>query len=78
VQIAHWAGLHAPRGTPPEILDKVAAAVDAAMKTPEIAQRLKAMGIEPIGGTRASFDDFVDKERTRLSAIVKASGMKED
>ena len=28
IHIAHWAGVHAPAGTPPEILDKVAAAVD--------------------------------------------------
>lgn len=78
LQIAHWAGVHAPRGTPPEILDKMAAAIDAAMKTPAIADRLRAMGIEPVGGTRAAFNEFVDKERARLGAVVKASGMKED
>ena len=59
-------------------MDKVAAAVDAAMKTPEIANRLKASGIEPIGGTRASFNQFVAEEKARLAAVVKVSGMKED
>jgi tripartite-type tricarboxylate transporter receptor subunit TctC len=78
IQIAHWAGLHAPRGTPPEILDKMAAAVDAAMKSPAVAERLRAMGIEPVGGTRAAFLEFTEKERARLGAIVRASGMKED
>lgn len=78
VQIAHWAGVHAPVGVPPEIMDKMAAAVDAAMKNPEIANRLKSMGIEPIGGTRASFNEFVNAERTKLGAIIRASGMKED
>ena len=78
VKIAHWAGVHAPAGVAPEIMDKVAAAVDAAMKTPEIANRLKASGIEPIGGTRASFNQFVAEEKARLAAVVKVSGMKED
>jgi len=78
VKIAHWAGVHAPAGVAAEIMDKVAAAVDAAMKTPEIANRLKASGIEPIGGTRASFNQFVAEERARLAAVVKVSGMKED
>jgi tripartite-type tricarboxylate transporter receptor subunit TctC len=78
VKIAHWAGVHAPAGVAPEVMDKVAAAVDAAMKTPEIANRLKASGIEPIGGTRASFNQFVAEERARLAAVVKVSGMKED
>ena len=31
LQIAHWAGVHAPAGVAPEILDRMAAAVDAAM-----------------------------------------------
>jgi tripartite-type tricarboxylate transporter receptor subunit TctC len=78
VQIAHWAGIHAPVGVPPEIMDKMAAAVDAAMKSPDIANRLKSMGIEPIGGTRASFNVFVNEERAKLGAIIRASGMKED
>ena len=78
IRIAHWAGLHAPAGTPEAILDKMAAAVDAAMKDPAIVERLRAMGIEPIGGTRASFAKFVDEERARLGAVVKATGMKSD
>ncbi|SCK61722.1 Tripartite-type tricarboxylate transporter, receptor component TctC [Variovorax sp. HW608] len=78
LRIAHWAGVHAPKGTPPAILDKMAAAVDAAMKTPDIANRLKAVGIEPIGGTRASFNKFVDEERARLGDVVKATGMKDE
>jgi tripartite-type tricarboxylate transporter receptor subunit TctC len=78
LSIAHWAGLHAPAGTPDAILDKMAAAVDSAMKTPAIAERLKKSGIEPIGGTRASFVKFVDEERGRLGAVVKATGMKDE
>ncbi len=78
IRIAHWAGVHAPRGTPDAILDKMADAVDKAMKMPTTAEHLKGMGIEPIGGTRASFVKFVDEERARLGAVVKATGMKED
>ena len=78
VKIAHWAGVHAPAGVPADVMDKVAAAVDAAMKTPEIANRLKAAGIEPMGGTRAAFVQFVAEEKGRLAVIVKASGMKEE
>jgi tripartite-type tricarboxylate transporter receptor subunit TctC len=78
IKIAHWAGVHAPAGVPADVMDKMAAAVDAAMKTPDIANRLKASGIEPMGGTRASFVQFVSEERARLATVVKASGMKED
>lgn len=78
IRIAHWAGVHAPAGTPPAILDKMADAVDKAMKDPATVKRLKEMGIEPVGGDRAAFVKFVDEERARLGAVVKATGMKED
>jgi tripartite-type tricarboxylate transporter receptor subunit TctC len=78
LQIAHWAGLHAPAGVPADVLDKLAEAVDVAMKSPAVTDRLKSMGIEPVGGTRAAFTTFVDEERARLALIVKASNMKDD
>ncbi|MGJ7499370.1 Bug family tripartite tricarboxylate transporter substrate binding protein [Variovorax sp. ZT5P49] len=78
LQIAHWAGLHAPRGTPNDILDKVAAAVDKAMHEPATAAKLKGMGIEPMGGTRQDFVKFTDAERKRLGEIVKAAHMQEE
>jgi tripartite-type tricarboxylate transporter receptor subunit TctC len=78
IKIAHWAGVHAPKGTPDAILDKVAAAVDQAMKDPANVQKLTALGIEPVGGTRASFAKFCDEERARLGAVVKATGMRQE
>jgi tripartite-type tricarboxylate transporter receptor subunit TctC len=77
LQIAHWAGIHAPKGTPDAILDKLAAAVDKAMKEPATVEKLKGLGIEPIGGTRAEFVKFTDAERKRLGEIVKAANMQE-
>ncbi len=77
LQIAHWAGIHAPKGTPPAILDKLAAAVDKAMKEPATVDKLKGLGIEPVGGTRQEFVKFADAERKRLGEIVKAAKMQE-
>lgn len=77
LQIAHWAGIHAPKGTPPAILDKLAAAVDKAMKEPATVEKLKGLGIEPIGSTRAEFVKFTDAERKRLGEIVKAANVQE-
>lgn len=78
LQIAHWAGIHAPAGVSPAIMDKLAAAVDVAMKSPAVADRLKSLGIEPVGGSRAEFMIFVDKERARLGEVVRAAHMTED
>ena len=78
VQIGHWAGVFAPRGTPEAVLEKMNKALDAAMKSPEIAERLSKQGIEPIGGSRASFVQFIAAERSRLGAVAKAAGMKDE
>jgi tripartite-type tricarboxylate transporter receptor subunit TctC len=78
IRIAHWAGLHAPRGTPVDILDKLAAAIDTAMKSTAVLDRLTPLGIQTMGGTRGDFEKFVEAERARLGAIVRSSGMKED
>jgi tripartite-type tricarboxylate transporter receptor subunit TctC len=56
----------------------VAAAIDHAMKDPATVKRLEAMGIEPVGGTRASFVKFVDDERARLGGVVNATGMRDE
>lgn len=78
LRIAHWAGLHAPKGTSPATMDKLAEAVDKAMKNQAIADRLKSVGIEPIGGTRATFNKFVNDERAQLGKIVQATKMKDE
>lgn len=77
LKIAHWAGIHAPRDTPADILDRVAAAVDEAMKAPAAAKKLGDLGIQPIGGTRPDFQRFVSEERQRLGEIVKAAQMQD-
>jgi tripartite-type tricarboxylate transporter receptor subunit TctC len=59
-------------------MDKMAAAVDKAMKDPATIEKLRNMGIEPVGGTRASFAKFVDDERARLGRVAKATGMKDE
>lgn len=78
VFIGHWSGVFAPKGTPDEILDKMNAAINAALKTPELRARLIPQGIDPIGGTRAEFAKFLLGEKTRLSQVAKSAAMKED
>ena len=77
-QIAHWAGLHAPKGTAEQIVQQMSQAIDAGMKNKDIQERLKAVGIEPIGGTKASFEQFIAQERARLQNVVKSTGMTEE
>ena len=78
VFIGHWSGVFAPKGTPEDILNKMNAAINTALKSPELRARLIPQGIDPLGGTRADFVKFLDDEKKRLTPIVKAAQMKED
>lgn len=78
VFIGHWSGVFAPKGTPEDVLNKMNAAINAALKSPELRARLIPQGIDPLGGSRADFAKFLDDEKKRLAPIVKAAQMKED
>jgi tripartite-type tricarboxylate transporter receptor subunit TctC len=57
-----WIGMVAPAGTPKPVIDKLAAATQRAVRTPELAERLKRDGVEPVGGTPESFAALISKE----------------
>jgi tripartite-type tricarboxylate transporter receptor subunit TctC len=70
VQIGHWAGLYAPRGTPEDMIEKMNAALQDALKTPDVAEKLTRTGIEPAPGSVADFVAFTKRERQRLSELA--------
>ncbi|MEN3292487.1 MAG: hypothetical protein V7642_1740 [Burkholderiales bacterium] len=75
VNIGHWAGLFAPKGTPQAILDKMNKELQAALKSKEAIDRLVPAGIEPAAGSTENFVAFINAERTRLGKIAKKAGM---
>jgi tripartite-type tricarboxylate transporter receptor subunit TctC len=70
VQISHWAALFAPAGTPGPIIERMNAALLAALKMPEVRGKLTANAIEPIGGSVADLANFMKTERQRLSDLA--------
>jgi tripartite-type tricarboxylate transporter receptor subunit TctC len=78
VSIGHWAGLFAPKGTPPDIVEKMSKELQQVMKSKESVDRLVPSGIEPAPGSTAEFTSFLNQERTRLSALAKKANMKAD
>jgi tripartite-type tricarboxylate transporter receptor subunit TctC len=70
VQIGHWAGLYAPAGTPQPIIEKMNAALQAALRNPEVTKKLTMTGIEPAAGSVDEFVNFTKSERQRLSALA--------
>jgi tripartite-type tricarboxylate transporter receptor subunit TctC len=71
-----WMGLMAPKGTPPEIVKKLNEALNDALATQELLDRLKRIGAEPIGGLPQRVTDRLSEEIPRWSNIVESAGLK--
>lgn len=72
---ASWVGLLAPAKTPKAIVDKLAAAVDGALKKPEVAKKLVDLGAAVGGGTPAEFTAFVKADLARWQDVVRKAGV---
>lgn len=71
-----WYSLVAPTGTPAAILNQVSAEVVKAVKEPAFGERLKSLGIDTVGSTRAELDTWRRNETKRISELVEVSGAK--
>ena len=71
-----WFGLLAPAGTPPAAINKVAAAVNEALKSDEVANALRPQGIDLLGGTPDQFAGYIAQEMKRWDTVARAAGLK--
>jgi tripartite-type tricarboxylate transporter receptor subunit TctC len=69
-------GLVAPPGTPRAIIERLNAALNAALASEDVRARLAIDGAEPLPGTPADYGADIDREETQWSKVVKASGAK--
>jgi tripartite-type tricarboxylate transporter receptor subunit TctC len=74
VEVALWYGLLAPKQTPRDIVQTLAAAVAKATKDPEILKRLAADGAEPVGNSPEEFDRQLKEDVAKYGEVVKVSG----
>jgi tripartite-type tricarboxylate transporter receptor subunit TctC len=76
--ISTWFGLLAPAGTPPDVVARWNAEVGRILRTPDMRERLTAMGAEAAPDTPAEFAQFIASEAAKYARIVKVSGAKPD
>ena len=73
-----WFGLSAATGTPHAILERLGSEVVAALKEPEIAEKIRAVGAEPAPLGPNEYKAFINDEIRKWSTIVKSSGATAD
>jgi tripartite-type tricarboxylate transporter receptor subunit TctC len=80
-QVGIWHGLYAPKGTPKAVLDKINAAMKAALKDPDFMKRQEALGSVIITDARLNGPEhkkFVEAELNKWGPVIKAAGQYAD
>ena len=80
-QMVVWHGIYAPKGTPQPVLQKVNAAVRAALKDPGFQQRMKDLGAEIVPDSKQTPDGlrtWLKSETDRLGPVIRAAGVYAD
>ena len=76
--VSSWFGLIAPAGTPPEVINKLNAAMVKALDKPEVQRSFEQLGAVGVKTTPAEFGQFIKSEVEGWAPVVKASGAKVD
>jgi len=78
VEGTSWFAVYAPAKTPAATIQQINAAVNNALKAPELRERFAKLGLEPTGGSPADLSAIMKRDSERWAPVVKASGFKGD
>ncbi len=69
-------GLHAPAGTPPAIVRRLAYEVSKAVRRPDVRERFDGLAMEVAGTSPAEFDAYIRRQVETWAGFVKAAGIR--
>lgn len=75
VESNSWNGLLAPAGVPDDVVQRMNAAVAAAMKSPALTEAFQKGGIEAKTGTPAQFAEYIESEITRYAEVIRKAAI---
>ena len=74
--VSSWYGIYAPAGLPRELVQRLNAAFNEALRAPEIRDQLSAQGWAVTGGTPEQFGAFARAEQERWATVVKTANVR--
>jgi tripartite-type tricarboxylate transporter receptor subunit TctC len=70
-----WFGMHAPAGTPREIVAKYNTTIDDILRRPQVLERLAKQGLLAVGGSPERFAEFIAHDIVKWRKVVKEAGI---
>ena len=71
-----WIGLLAPGGTPRDVIDKLARALNEALKSDAVIAPLRAQGVDLLGGSPEDFARHIARDIKNWTTVAAAAGLK--
>jgi tripartite-type tricarboxylate transporter receptor subunit TctC len=71
-----WYGIAAPKGTPPDVVEKLNTEINAALADARTKERLADLGTLVLAGSPADFAKFVAGETEKWGKVIRAAGIK--
>jgi tripartite-type tricarboxylate transporter receptor subunit TctC len=71
-----WFGLSAPKNTPPEIVNRLNEATNAAIADPKLKAQLAGLGVEPMSMQPAQFGTFIAGDIEKWAKVIKFAGIR--
>jgi tripartite-type tricarboxylate transporter receptor subunit TctC len=71
-----WYGVCAPKGTSPEVVEKLNGAVNTVLANPKLVARFRELGGEPMPLTPAGFGKLIADETEKWGKVIRAAGIK--
>src|SRR6516225_7078383 len=71
-----WYGICAPKGTPPQVVEKLNRAVNAVLANPKLVARFRELGGEPMPMTTAEFGKLITDETDKWSKVIRVAHIK--
>ena len=73
-----WTGFFTAAGTPPEVVQRINADVNAVLREPAVRELLANQGLVAGGGSSEEFKAFIDSEGRKWGAIIAKVGIRLD
>jgi tripartite-type tricarboxylate transporter receptor subunit TctC len=71
-----WYAVLAPKATPGDVVEKLSRTIAAVVRSPDVMERLAALGNEPVGSTATEAEAYIAREAARWEKLVHAAGLR--
>ena len=75
-EVTTWAGIGAPRGTPPEVIEMLNREINAGLASPGIKARYADLGHTVLMGSPADFGKLIADETEKWGKVIRAANIK--